>query len=220
MSYLIFVIAVILFGCVLQAVAQLVQRMYGKRDAGLSTTGAALARRMLDDAGLQDIAITYLPGSERAGRFDQSARAIALGQGAYYGTDIAAAAAACHECGHALQMRDGLLRALWLRVLRAACSVCSASWLVVAVTGFLTGFMPLQIAGVALLTIAFVSQLALLPVELQASKHALAYLACIAAPECTSGARKVLISSAFTYLASSMNGIVPVIVAVKRLFSD
>lgn len=71
-----------------------------------------------------------------------------------------------------------------------------------------------------LLALAFVSQLALLPVELQASKYAIAYLANIASPDCVLGARKILMASACTYLATSLSGVVPILVAVKRLFSD
>src|SRR3974390_151529 len=69
-------------------------------ESGLS--GAQAARRILDNAGLQDVGIAEVPG-RLTDHYDPTKRALFLSSDNFHGQTVAAVGVAAHEAGHALQ---------------------------------------------------------------------------------------------------------------------
>lgn len=67
-------------------------------------TGAELARHLLDEHGLRDVAVER---TDRGDHYDPQARAVRLMPERYDSRSLTAISVAAHEVGHALQDRDG-----------------------------------------------------------------------------------------------------------------
>src|SRR6185369_13171595 len=65
-------------------------------------SGAAAARHILDQAGLQDVAIEQIPG-QLSDHYDPRAKVLRLSQDVWANRSLAAVGIAAHEAGHAIQ---------------------------------------------------------------------------------------------------------------------
>lgn len=65
-------------------------------------SGAEVARKILDDNGLQAVSIEVVPG-KLSDHYDPMNRVIRLSEEVYYGCSIASVSVASHEVGHAIQ---------------------------------------------------------------------------------------------------------------------
>ncbi len=171
-------------------------------------TGGEAARRLLDDAGLQDVRIERVSG-HLSDHYDPRARVLRLSPETMDGANVSALGVAAHEAGHAMQEADAYVP---LR-LRTACVHTAgigsqAAWPLFLV-GMLLNFRPLVYIGIALYAAMVAFTLVTLPVELNASRRALTllesggYLARSELP----GARSVLSAAALTYVASALMAI-------------
>ena len=178
----------------------------------LPGTGGELARHLLDQAGLQTVAVEV---TDLGDHYDPEAHAVRLLPQHHDGRSIAAAAVAAHEVSHALQharaerpfaLRFALVkRVAWIdRVASAVLLLAPVVFLLVKAPVLLV----LQIVlGILLLAIRVVVHLATLPVEFDASfGKALptleqgGYLARSDLP----AARSVLRAAAWTYVAAAL----------------
>lgn len=174
--------------------------------AGAGLTGAQIARELLDRHGLSDVGIQEIHGV-LSDRYDLRARKVQLSKENYRSTSIAALGIAAHEIGHVIQDRQETRR-LTLRL---------TSWLIrIAGWGSVIGFLCLFIGvlsqwtgmattGVLLFTGAVACSLLTLPVELNASRQALALLGAggyLTEAE-MNGARAVLRAAAWSYMATA-----------------
>ena len=65
-------------------------------------SGAEVARKMLDYYGLRDVQITQVDG-QLTDHYNPGDRTVNLSRDVFIGRNVAAAAVASHECGHAVQ---------------------------------------------------------------------------------------------------------------------
>ena len=79
---------------------------YKKVNTKDKKTGFEVARKILDDNGLEDIYIVEVPGN-LTDHYDPRRKTIRLSRDIFHGTTIAANAVAAHEVGHALQYKEG-----------------------------------------------------------------------------------------------------------------
>jgi Zn-dependent membrane protease YugP len=68
----------------------------------LPMSGAEVAERMLHDHGIYDVQITCIPG-QLTDHYNPQDQTVNLSEEVYNGCNVAAAAVAAHECGHAVQ---------------------------------------------------------------------------------------------------------------------
>lgn len=176
-------------------------------------TGAEAARRILDQAGIRDVAI--LEHEEMLGdHYDPLHKRLVLSSANYHGNSAAALGVAAHECGHALQHQQAYVPLQWRM---AAVGVTNfASQLVLWIpllgmfTGLLapyTGFLIMAVAWGIIMTFNLIT----LPVEFDASRRAklvLDRLGLIQAGQERTAVAQVLNSAAFTYVAAFVTSLV------------
>jgi len=175
-------------------------------------TGAEMARRMLQNEGIHDVAIETVQGT-LTDHYNPNTLTLGLSQGVANSTSIAALGIAAHETGHVLQHRDGYSP---LMVRTAAVPVANVgsnlSWVLVLV-GLIFSFGPLITAGIILFSVAVFFTLITLPVEFNASKRAMAALESggyLSADELP-GAKKVLDAAALTYVAAALTAVLQLV---------
>ncbi|WP_261664325.1 zinc metallopeptidase [Deinococcus sp. Marseille-Q6407] len=171
-----------------------------RNSAGL--TGAEVARRMLDDAGLQHVPVKMTPG-ELSDHYDPIKDEVYLSESNFRLPSVAGAAVAAHEVGHAIQDKISMPALVARGKLAVPLSIGSnlAPWMFLI--GLALHFGPLIWLGVILFGGALLFHLITLPVEFDASRRALAYLrsnGLVSAGAESSGAQKVLTVAAMTYV--------------------
>ena len=164
-------------------------------------TGAQVARRILDDHGLQHVQVEPSPGGALSDHYDPKANVVRLSEDIYANSSIASVAVAAHECGHAIQHAENYgFIALRNSILPFAMVSSQLSWLVL-ILGLLFSSTGLFYTGILMLSCVAVFQLVTLPVELDASKRAMAlvYEEGFVVQEERKDVKAMLSAAAFTY---------------------
>ena len=81
-------------------------KKYKKIALSQNLTGQEVARRILDTNGLSNVYVVATQG-ELSDHYDPSRKVVKLSEDIYNGETIAAASVAAHECGHAIQDKEG-----------------------------------------------------------------------------------------------------------------
>ncbi len=147
-------------------------------------SGADIARKMLNDNGCYDVKITSVQG-QLTDHYNPALKTVNLSPEVYNGRNVAAAAVAAHETGHALQHARGYawleLRSSLVPIQNVTARVMNIMFLVLFLGSFVLGsLLPIKtvlliiVVGYAIFTLfAFIT----LPVEFDASRRGLAWLA-------------------------------------------
>lgn len=183
-------------------------------------SGQEIARKILDANGLENVYVVATQG-ELSDHYDPSRKVVKLSQDIFNGETIAAASVAAHECGHAIQDKEGYIfmriRAFLVPVVNLV-SYLGYFGLIISIIGGITGYLKLSIL-ILFATILF--QLVTLPVEFDASKRAkeqLDKLGLIDNEE-LEGSNKMLFSAALTYVASLLSSLLQLLRLVLILGS-
>lgn len=169
-------------------------------------TGQEVARKILDSNNLEKIYVVATNGN-LTDHYDSGRKVIRLSKDIYDNESIASLAVAAHECGHAIQDKDGYffmrLRSFIYPIVRIGTMF---SYLVIFI-GAIAEAMNIIYLGIALVTLGLIFQLVTLPVEFDASKRALIELKNLGlvTDDELDGAKKMLISAALTYVAGVLS---------------
>jgi len=213
--YLLFSLPALLLGLWAQMKVKSAFARFSKVGTTTGLTGAEVARRMLDQNGLQSVQIEETRGT-LSDHYDPSSKTLRLSSGVYRSPSVAAAGVAAHESGHAVQDLEnyGPLKVRSLLVP----GVQIGSWLgpIIFMVGLFmstqTGTM-IAWGGLLLFTLTAVFALITLPVEIDASNRAKAWLAgsgVIYSGE-IEGVHKVLDAAALTYVAGAAQAVTTVL---------
>ncbi len=185
---------------------------YQKIDTEKKMTGADVARRLLDKHGLQDIKVEQVSG-HLSDHYDPKAKAVRLSETIYGKSSIASVAVACHECGHAIQDKNGYTFLRIRRTLVPIVNLCTYAGYLAIVIGSVMSMLGLIWIGIAAEMIILLFQLVTLPVEFDASKRGLREVReeKILNEEELKGGRTMLRSAALTYVASAASAIIEVL---------
>ena len=185
-------------------------------------TGAEAARRILDQAGLNDMPVEEVDG-QLSDHYDPTKRALFLSSDNYNGRTIAAVGVAAHEAGHALQHKAawGLFN---LRMaLVPATQFASMAWMGVFFLGFVLHIIPhFLLITVAIFSVLTLFQLVTLPVEYDASaraKQQLFRLGLVHESE-RAGVSRVLDAAALTYVAALVNSVLQLLYYINVARND
>ena len=199
---LILVIIVILIPLIAQIGVSSNYQKYKRVKNTKELTGYDVARKILDENGLEDIYIVETRG-ELTDHYDPTKKVVRLSSDIYHGKTVAAMSVASHECGHAIQDKDGYtfmrIRSAIFPIVNVATSI--SYWIILL--GFLFELLDLIYIGIALTCLGLLFQIVTLPVEFDASKRAGVFLKeyNIATEDESKGVKKMLGAAAMTYVA-------------------
>lgn len=188
---------------------------YKKEKNSCKLTGQEVARKILDENGLNDVHIVEIKG-ELTDHYDPTRKVVRLSTAIFHGETIAAASVAAHECGHAIQDKENYT---FLKIRSAIYPVVNVATNIsyyIIFAGLLLQVFKLAYIGIGLTCCGLLFQLVTLPVEFDASKRALIKLEeyNLLAKSEIDGAKNVLSAAALTYVA----GVLASILQILRLF--
>lgn len=141
-------------------------------------TGKDIAERMLAENGIHDVQVISVAG-QLTDHYNPVNKTVNLSEDVYNSNSIAAAAVAAHECGHAVQHAT---QYSWLQMRSKMVPVVSISsqwvmWIILAGILLVNSFgTTLLLAGIILFGITTLFSFVTLPVEIDASRRAIAWL--------------------------------------------
>ena len=185
---------------------------YSKVNTEKTMTGAEVARKLLDKHGLKDIKVQQVQGY-LSDHYDPKNRVIRLSDGIYGKSTIAAVSVACHECGHAIQDKNGFLFLRIRSTLVPFANICSYLGYIAILIGSLMSFLGLVWVGIIAEMVILLFQLVTLPVEFDASKRGLKEVKeeKILNSKELKGGKTMLTSAALTYVASLATTIIQIL---------
>lgn len=166
-------------------------------------SGADAARKMLDANGMSDVRINMVKGV-LSDHYDPRTKTVNLSQDIYRGETVAAVSVACHECGHALQDKEGYVFMRIRASLVPLVNLSSKIGYFAILLGFLFSILDLIWIGIFAEIAILVFQLVTLPVEFDASRKALREeekMGLLTTSE-LKGSKTMLRAAALTYVAS------------------
>ncbi len=168
-------------------------------------TGASIARKILDLNGLADVKVNMAQGL-LSDHYDPRNRTVNLSQDVFSTATVTAASVAAHECGHAIQHKVGYKPLKIRSSLVPLVNFSSYAGYLAIVIGAIASWVELIYVGILLECVILLFEFITLPVEFNASKRGLNELnnGFLVNNE-LNGAKKVLRSAAFTYVASVAN---------------
>ena len=178
----------------------------------LRLTGKDVAEKMLHDNGIYDVSVTCIKG-QLTDHYNPADKTVNLSEEVYRGANVASAAVAAHECGHAVQHATAY-GPLGMRSALVPVVSFSSKW----VTWIILGGMLLLgtgagrvmlLAGIVLYAVITLFSLITLPVEVNASQRAVNWLqeAGITDRETTAMASDALHSAAYTYVVAALSAL-------------
>jgi hypothetical protein len=174
-------------------------------DNGMS--GREVAEKMLHDNGIYDVTIQSVQG-QLTDHYNPQNKTINLSQEVYNGRSIASAAVAAHETGHAVQHATAYA---WLNLRTRIVPAVSFSskwvqWILLAGILLIRTFPALLFAGIVLFALTTLFSFITLPVEINASQRALAWLSNsgITSFQTQGKAQDALKWAAYTYVIAAL----------------
>ncbi|MBR0301077.1 MAG: zinc metallopeptidase [Bacteroidales bacterium] len=181
---------------------------YSKVPIGMC--GAEVSAKMMADNGITDVKIGSVPG-DLTDHYNPTNKTINLSDSVYAQRNIAAAAVAAHETGHCLQHAKGYaplkLRSALVPVVTFANN--TVQWVLLAGVIFINIFPGLLWAGIALFALTTLFSFVTHPVEIDASRRAIAWLETsgLTTYETLPLAKDALKWAAYTYVIAALGSL-------------
>ncbi|HPH63146.1 MAG TPA: zinc metallopeptidase [Paludibacteraceae bacterium] len=173
-------------------------------------TGKDIAEKMLRDNGINDVKVTSTEGY-LTDHYNPATKTVNLSEGVYYSNSVAAAAVAAHECGHAVQHANSYAFLKMRSALVPAVSFASTwvQWVILAGVVLINVFPQLLLIGIVLFAMTTLFSIVTLPVEVNASSRALAWLnsAGVTNVDTHDQAKDALKSAAYTYFIAAIGSL-------------
>lgn len=185
-------------------------KRYAKMPTEGGLTGRDVAEKMLHDHGIYDVKITCVKG-RLTDHYNPADQTVNLSEDVYYGNGISAAAVAAHECGHAVQHAVAYP---WIKLRSALVPPVEfasrwVQWVLLAGILLVEVFPDLLLFGIILFGITTLFSFVTLPVEIDASRRALAWLqgAGVASAQTYPAAKDALRTAAYTYVVAAISSL-------------
>lgn len=175
-------------------------------------TGYEVARLILDKNNLQKINVDQSQGI-LSDHYDPTKKTVRLSPEIYHGASIASASVAAHECGHALQDKEGYFFLKFRSSIIPIVNFASYAGYLAILIGLFSSILDFIWIGILMEFIILFFQLITLPVEFNASSRALQQiekLQILDAKE-QEKSKKMLTSAALTYVASVATAIIEIL---------
>lgn len=213
-TYIILFIGIAVLSYLVQANLQSKFKKYSKMPLGNGMTGRDVAIKMLHDNGIYDVTVTSTPGT-LTDHYNPASKTVNLSEGVYMSSSVAAAAVAAHECGHAIQHATAYAPLKMRSALVPFVSFAS-SWMTwILLIGIITvqTFPQILLGGIVLFASTTLFSFITLPVEIDASRRALAWLDSAGVTNISnhSEASSALRSAAYTYVVAALSSLATLI---------
>lgn len=173
-------------------------------------TGREVAEKMLRDNGITDVQVISTSG-HLTDHYDPRNKTVNLSDSVYNSNSVAAAAVAAHECGHALQHAYAYAPLSMRSALVPVVSFASkwVTWILLGGILLVERFPQLLLAGIILYALITLFAFITLPVEINASVRAVAWLeqAGITDRQTTPMAATALRTAAYTYVIAALSSL-------------
>jgi uncharacterized protein len=182
---------------------------------GLS--GAEAAQRIVNRAAI-GVRVEKV-GGFLSDHYDPREKVLRLSPDVYEGRSVASIGVAAHEAGHALQHAQGYALLQFRTAMVPTTSIGSQLAFPLLIIGMLFHSMGLVLAGIILFSAVVLFQLVTLPVEIDASRRALALIrseGIVQTDAEAAGARTVLTAAAMTYVAAAATAILTLLYFLMR----
>jgi uncharacterized protein len=210
--YFVFALPALLFAMYAQYKVRSTYGKYAQVAASTGLTGAEVARRLLDAAGLFNVRVERVPG-ELTDHYDPGARVVRLSDSNYASYSVAAIGVTAHEVGHAIQHATAYAAMRARHALVPVAGLGSNLGYILFIVGFFIQSFNLATVGLVLFSGAAVFAAITLPVEFNASNRAMVLLEenGLVTSQDHGMARKVLDAAALTYVAGFAQAIAQVL---------
>ena len=147
----------------------------------IAQTGAQVAEAMLRQNGINDVQVISVPG-QLTDHYDPTKKTVNLSEAVFAQNNVAAAAVAAHECGHAIQHKEAYswltMRSKMVPVVQLSSQLMNVLMIMMFIGLFAMGsggtvFIYIFLGAMAVTTLF---SIVTLPVEFDASKRALVWL--------------------------------------------
>ncbi|MCB9037418.1 MAG: zinc metallopeptidase [Lewinellaceae bacterium] len=185
--------------------------------SGLS--GQEVAEQMLRHFGISDVKVVESQGF-LTDHYNPATKTVSLSGDVYRGRNIASAAVAAHECGHAVQHAEAYsplkLRSALVPIVNM--SAMAQQWLLIIAFMTLSTMPSLMLVTIIAFAVTTLFSFITLPVEFDASRRALVWLdnSGVARGQEYEGAKDALWWAAMTYVAAALSALVMVLYLVMQ----
>lgn len=207
-----YIIGIIFFVLSMAVSRMLVSKFkkYSRTPVRSGLTGREIAEKMLRESGVEGVRVISTPGS-LSDHYNPLNKTVNLSPEVYNGANVAAAAVAAHECGHAVQHARSYAFLEMRSKLVPVISVSSKylMWVILAGVLMINTFPGLLLAGIVMFGLTTLFSFISLPVEFDASKRALVWLTetDIARGEEYKQAKSALNWAASTYVVAALGSL-------------
>ena len=189
-----------------------IMNRYSKPADRYPNSGGEVARRLLDELGLQEVGVEV---TDKGDHYDPKERMVRLSPQNYQGHSLTAITIAGHEVGHAVQHASGYIPLIWrTRLVRLVGPVEKTGAALLMATPLIIGITQAPVAGLLMMAGGFltlgsgvVMHFLTLPTEFDASfgraMPLLKKLNILAVPD-EPHAQRLLRAAALTYVAASL----------------
>ncbi|MBR4638749.1 MAG: zinc metallopeptidase [Bacteroidales bacterium] len=215
MGYFIIFVVLMVASFIIQKTLTSRIEKYSKVQLSSGLSGKQVAEKMLRDNGIYDVQVTCT-GGFLTDHYDPTKKTVNLSQGVYEGRNIASAAVAAHECGHAVQHATAYRWLTMRSKLVPATQIGSqlSQWVLLAGILLMSFNMMgvgrwVLLLGIAFFAITTLFSIITLPVEYNASERAVEWLDsnAITTGDETVMAKDALKWAARTYLIAAISSL-------------
>ena len=185
-------------------------KKYAKIPVNNWMTGKDIAEKMLRDNGIHDVSVISTRG-HLTDHYNPVNKTVNLSESVYGSNSVSAAAVAAHECGHAVQHASAYkfltMRSKLVPVVQFASKYMT--WILLAGILTIQSFPQLLLAGIILFAVTTLFSFITLPVEINASKRALAWLSNAGITDINTygKAKDALKWAAYTYVVAALGSL-------------
>jgi Zn-dependent membrane protease YugP len=191
-------------------------RRYSQIPVNYGMTGRDVAEKMLRENGINDVSVISVQG-QLTDHYNPIDKTVNLSQDVYNGKNVSAAAVAAHECGHAVQHAEAYaplkLRSSLVPVQNVSAKVMNIIFIAMFVGAIaFQRIFPMNLALLVIIAcyaVFTLFALITLPVEINASQRALAWLsnANVTGHDSYPQAKDALKWAAYTYVVAALSSL-------------
>ena len=209
MVYILF-IAITIISYLVQHSLQNKFKIYSQEALDVPMTGRDVAAKFLHDNGINNVNVTSV-GGQLTDHYNPANGTVNLSDVVFSVNSVAAAAVAAHECGHALQHAQGYSFIKMRSALVPVVSFASQwiTWVLLAGILLIEVFPMVMLVGICLFALTTLFSLITLPVEIDASRRAVAWLESSGVTHGikTEHAKDALHAAAYTYVVAALSSL-------------